>query len=77
SLLKIDAVYMTGGQVCLEWEHANPAATLPAIAIFSTTNMNSGTWQYAGENNPSNGINIWQEAPSQQLFYKLVVTNAP
>ncbi|OVE76473.1 hypothetical protein BVX97_00860, partial [bacterium E08(2017)] len=77
SRLKIDAIYMQGDSVRVEWQHDSPDATIPPIAIFTTTNLNGGAWEYAGERPPANGTNTWLSNPSQQLFYRLVVTNTP
>ncbi|OVE76401.1 hypothetical protein BVX97_01035 [bacterium E08(2017)] len=77
SLLKIDSVYMVGQLVCVEWQHVSPDSALPPVAIYTCSNLNSGTWEYAGDKSPSHGINNWQHDASQQIFYKLVVTNTP
>ncbi|OVE75462.1 hypothetical protein BVX97_04505, partial [bacterium E08(2017)] len=77
SLLKIDKVYMVSDEVCVEWQHVNPSPALPPIAIYSCSNLTSDAWEYAGQKDPLNGVNSWQAAPDQQLFYRLVVTNTP
>ncbi|OVE76626.1 hypothetical protein BVX97_00640, partial [bacterium E08(2017)] len=77
SFFKTDAVYRVGQQVCVEWQHDNPDGQLPPIAIYSCSNLISGVWQYAGEKNPTDGLNTWLSTPSQKLFYRLVVTNTP
>ncbi|OVE75193.1 hypothetical protein BVX97_05450 [bacterium E08(2017)] len=77
SLLKIDSVYMVGNEVFVEWQHVNPDPALPDIAIFSSSNLISGAWEYAGQKQPKNGTNTWQSTPAQQLFYRLVVTSTP
>ncbi|OVE75068.1 hypothetical protein BVX97_05745 [bacterium E08(2017)] len=77
SRLKIDAAYRQGTSIRIEWQHDNPAATIPPIAIYCCSNLNSGAWEYLGQKNPANGKNTWQAPPSEQMFYRLVVTNAP
>jgi hypothetical protein len=53
-------------------------AGLPALTIQTTTNLQSGTWVYAGDKAPVNGTNTWSGAAlPRQLFYRLAVTNAP
>jgi hypothetical protein len=59
----------------IQWQHDNPAAAIPPIAIYASINLITGPWFYAGEDSLANGTNTWFHAASQQLFYRLVVTN--
>lgn len=77
SCLKIDRVFMAGNSIRIEWQHDNPAPAIPPIAIYASSNLITGPWFFAGEIDPSDGTNTWQQPASHQLFYRLVVTNAP
>ncbi|HAS82270.1 MAG TPA: hypothetical protein DCS43_06255 [Verrucomicrobia bacterium] len=66
-----------GGMFRLSWSHANVDPRIPPIVIERRTNLLSGVWEYAGELNPTNGINAYATSLSGYCYYRLVITNAP
>jgi Carbohydrate binding domain/Right handed beta helix region len=77
SFIRIQSITQEGGEVVITWENDAVGAGLPPLAIQARTNLLSGTWTKVGQQSIVNGINAWSNASSQQLFYRLAVTNTP
>ncbi len=61
----------------IKWENAAAGAGIPPLAIQATTNVLSGFWSNLGQKAIINGVNAWSNAGTQQIYYRLAVTNAP
>ena len=77
SFLKIETVVYDGTNVMLQWQHVDPDAAVPPIVIQRSVSLTTGSWVTVGNKAPEDGTNIWSEASSDTLFYRLAVTNAP
>jgi len=77
SYLRIDSITYEDGNIVVKWQSAAVGAGVSPLAIQARTNLLSGQWYNVGQKSVTNGINAWSNATSQQLFYRLAVTNAP
>jgi len=77
SFLRIDYIGYSGTDIVIRWQNAAVETALPPLAIQATTNLVSGSWSNVGQKAIINGVNAWSNAGSQQIFYRLAVTNAP
>jgi hypothetical protein len=77
SYLHVSSIIMTGGVMQIVWSHACVDPGIPPLVIQKCTDLRDGTWGYAAEHAPTNGINTWNAPLSSNAFYRLCVTNMP
>jgi hypothetical protein len=75
SILRIQSVSLSGGELILQWSHAAISGPIPPIEVQATTNIAAGIWSVADTYSPTNGINDWSRPKTTQgIYYRLKAT---